>query len=429
MRERAPWWYARVASLSPDDPSNARLLEEAKHATQEQVKRQLATFLQEASRLRPLVLLFEDLHWADVSTIDMLAYLGGKFERMRLLIITTYRPAEIALAEHPFLQIKPDLLSRGRCRDVELRFLTRADIARYLVLEYPGHGFPEAFSQLMHDKTEGSPLFMVDLVRDLQDKGIIGEVEGRWQLTQSLKEIRLELPDSVKGMIERKIQHLSEDEHRLLVTASVQGFAFDSAVVARVLSIDEEEVEERLQALEADYRFVRLMEEAEFPDGTLTLRYRFVHILYQNELYGSLTRTKRVRLSRATVKVLEGFYGARVDEVASELASLSETAREFEKAVIYYERGAEYAAGVFAYRESTELAQRGLDLLRTLPESPQRNEKELELQMTLGSSATAIYGYASPEIGQTYRRIHELIDQVDASRQVILSTLGLHSFY
>ena len=92
MREKAPWWYVQVASLSPDDSANAGILADVKHASQERVKRELSAFLREVSSKRPLVLFFEDLHWADVSSIDMLAYLAAKFDAMRLLIVTTYRP-------------------------------------------------------------------------------------------------------------------------------------------------------------------------------------------------------------------------------------------------------------------------------------------------------------------------------------------------
>ena len=416
MREKAPWWYVQVASLSPDDSANAGILADVKHASQERVKRELRAFLREVSSKRPLVLFFEDLHWADVSSIDMLAYLAAKFDAMRLLIVTTYRPTELQLAKHPFLQIKPNLLSRGQCREIALGFLPQQAIKHYLELEFPEHAFPATFAKLIHDKTQGSPLFMVDLLRDLQDRDVIVEEEGRWQLAQSVEGIRLELPDSVKGMIEHKIQQLGENEHRLLVAASVQGFQFDSAVVSRVLETNEEEVEERLQALESDHRILQLVEEGEFPDSTLTLRYRFVHVLYQNELYSSLTGTKRVRLSRKAAETLEGFYGDKSGKVAAELASLYETARDYEKAIYYLNEAAAQAAGVFGYQEAITLAQRGLELVETLPESADRDLQELSLQATLGASIVAIKGYGDAGVGKAFTRARELSDKLGTDR-------------
>lgn len=165
MRRIAPTWYAQVASLSAEHGSDAKLLAEVKAASQERMKRELANYLQAVSERRPLILFFDDLHWADVSTIDVLSYLAGQFAALPVLIVVTYRPSDMLLAKHPFLQIKPDLQSRGLCRELALDFLTEAEIAEYLALEFPGHHFPPAFSQLIHAKTEGSPLFMADLVR------------------------------------------------------------------------------------------------------------------------------------------------------------------------------------------------------------------------------------------------------------------------
>ncbi|MGH9841637.1 MAG: protein kinase domain-containing protein [Blastocatellia bacterium] len=178
MRQLAPTWYAQVAPLSGDSEESARLLAEVKAASQERMKRELASFLQAVAEPRPLVLFFDDLHWADVSTIDLLNFLAGKFEGMNVLILVTYRPSDMLLSKHPFLQIKPDLQARGLCRELLLEFLTEAEIAEYLALEFPGHRFPAEFPQLIHAKTEGSPLFMADLVRYLRDRNVIANTSG-----------------------------------------------------------------------------------------------------------------------------------------------------------------------------------------------------------------------------------------------------------
>src|SRR6185436_17863674 len=148
----------------------------------ERMKRELGAFVQEVELLRPLVLFFDDLHWADVSTIDLLSFLAGKFDALNVLIVVTYRPSDMLLAKHPFLQIKPDLQARGVCRELLLEFLNAAEIAEYLALEFPGHHFPPEFPQLIHAKTEGSPLFMADLIRYLRDRTVIAQTSGAWKL-------------------------------------------------------------------------------------------------------------------------------------------------------------------------------------------------------------------------------------------------------
>src|SRR5262249_12658885 len=228
MKQIAPTWYAQVAPASSEDEETARLINELRTASQERMKRELGAFLQEVARLGPLVLFLDDLHWADVSTIDVLGFLARKFDTLNVLIVVTYRPSDLLIQKHPFLQIKPDLQARGACRELTLEFLSQADIAEYLNLEFPGHRFPAELSALIHTKTEGSPLFMADLVRYLRDRGAISQATGEWALAQGLPDIERELPESVKGMIECKIAQLGEVDHKLLLAASVQGYEFDS---------------------------------------------------------------------------------------------------------------------------------------------------------------------------------------------------------
>ena len=429
VRQRAPWWFVQAGSVAADNPSNARILEEAKSVTQERIKREVASFFRAASESGPVLLFIEDLHWADASSIDLLSYLAAKFDEMRLLILATYRPEEMVVADHPYLQIKPDLLSRGQCQEIRVRYLERSDIENYLALRYPGHHFPAELAELIFGQTEGSPLFMADLVRDMQNRGLIQEDAGVWRLSQPVLSIGLELPSSIEAMIQRKVDVLSADDARLLGVASVQGFVFDSAAIARVSSLDEEGVEERLQHLDSAQRFIQFEEEAEFPDRTPTLKYRFVHVLYQNRLYDSLPRTRRIRLSRALAETLEGLYGQNTAEVASQLGSLFETARDFEKAASYLSVGAGHAAGLFAFREAISLIERGLKLLEELPHSSVRDRLELKFQITLGASLTATRGYGHEEVGAAYTRMHELINALGLEPGTVPATLGLLFYY
>src|SRR5262249_43718346 len=108
MKATAPNWYAQVASLVEEDSSLTRVLAESKAASQEGLKRELGAFLQELSPLLPLLLFLDDLHWADASAVDLLAYLGGKCAGMRALLVLTYRPTDLVLGRHPFGPVKLD---------------------------------------------------------------------------------------------------------------------------------------------------------------------------------------------------------------------------------------------------------------------------------------------------------------------------------
>ena len=428
MKQLAPTWYAQVAPLSGEGEESARLLAEVKAASQERMKRELANFLQAVAHPRPLVLFFDDLHWADVSTIDVLSFLASKFDVMGVLIIVTYRPSDMLLAKHPFAQIRPDLQARGVCRELLLEFLNEAEIAEYLALEFAGHRFPAEFPQLIHSKTEGSPLFMADLVRYLRDRGVIALEDNRWMLAQALPDIERELPESVRGMIERKIAQLSEEDHKLLTVASVQGYEFDSAVVGQVLKLDADEIEERLEKLERVFAFVKLASEAEFPNRTLTLKYRFVHVLYQNALYAGLRATRRTTLSRDVALALEGCYGERKSSVANELALLWEAAREYAHAADYSVQAARNAAQVNAHHEAAQFAERGLEALLKLPETPERNERELGLQLALGFSLQSVLSWAAPEAGAAFTRARKLCEEMGDDPRFFAALVGVWAY-
>jgi tetratricopeptide (TPR) repeat protein len=380
MKVVAPTWYVQLTPLLAEDSSFARVREEVRVASQERLKRELAAFLQEVGRLQPLVLFLDDIHWADASTVDLLAYIGSKCAAMRLLLLLSYRPSDLLLTQHPFQHVKKELQGRGVCREIVLSFLSDADLERYLALEFPEHDFPAAFVSLIHARTEGNPLFMVDLLRYLGERAIISQIEGRWKLTQSVVDIQQVLPESVRSMIERKIDQLSDADRRLLTAASVQGYEFDAAVVAQALTMQADQVEERLAELERGHAFVRRQEEREFPDGTLTLRYRFVHVLYQNALYALLTPARKKALSIAVAEALQGYYRKQSKTIASELALLFDAGRDFARAADAFMEAAQNAAHIYANPEAVALLSRALANAEKL-DGPARQSRVLAAAM------------------------------------------------
>jgi predicted ATPase/predicted Ser/Thr protein kinase len=429
MGSIAPTWYVQVAPQLSDSTAD-RLSDEVRNATQQQMKRQLGSLFGDLSQQRPLILFFDDLQWADLSTVDLLAYLATRFEGMRLLILITYRSSEMLLSKHPFLQVKLDLQGRGLCHEIPLGLLDPEHIRSFLDLEFPGHDFPREFTELIYEKTEGSPLFMVDLLRYLRDRRVIQKEEDTWILSQSTPNLAQDLPESVRSMIERKVDQLNEQDHRLLVCASVQGYDFDSAVLSKALNVDAADVEERLEVLERAHALVKVIGEQEFPDRTLTVRYRFVHALYQNALYGSLKPTRRASLSAAVAQALLSFYGEeKAPEVASELALLFESARDFDRASAYFMTAAKQAHSVFAYQEAAALSRRGVDLILKLPEGPERDQRELDGQMTLGFTLPPIKGFAAPEVERAFSRARELCQQFGESPRFFRVLYGLWTVY
>jgi predicted ATPase len=423
MKTLAPSWYIQFAMSR--DASVERIITESPTVSQERMKRELVAFLQAISNDGPLVLFFDDLHWADTSTVDMIAYLAMKLASMRLLVVATYRRSEMLLNKHPFLAVVLDLQARGICQELPLELLAREDVEQYLGLEFPQHEFPREFASLIYAKTEGNPLFMTDVVRYLRDRKVIGTKNGRWALVQTVPEIETDLPQTVRSLIQRKISQLDDVDRRVLLGASAQGYNFDSAAVARALKMDASEVEERLQSLEYTHGFVTLREEEELPDHTLTVKYRFVHVLYQNALYGTLTPSRRAALSASIADALLAFYGERSSDIASELALLLQTARDWPRAAEYFLKAARNAARIFANQEAISLCQRGLNVNRRAPDTPDRARLELKLQMTLGFCLMTVKGFAATDTLRTFLRAEELCQQLGDPTQLFRVLFGL----
>ena len=428
MKAVAPTWYLQVATRSIEESSMADLRVDALSASQERMKREVGAFFEDVSRARPVVIFLDDLHWADVSTIDILNYLAGRFADMRVLVLTTYRPAEMALAQHPFLGIANNLRSRGLFEEIALGFLSSADVDRYLALEFPEHRLPTDFSALIHAKTEGSPLFMADLVRYLRDSARIVNDNGTWVLSRSMSDLPGELPESVRSMIARKIEQVDERDRTLLLAASVQGPEFDSAIVAEAIEMDPADVEERLDVLERVHVFVRRGSEYEFPDLTLTLHYTFVHVLYQNMLYASLQPTRRAALSGRVARALVA-HGEQAPASAARLAVLFEAARDFATSARYYFVAAQHSAGLFAFREALSLAERGLKALRGMPDGPARTQQELGLQMIRGLALRMMKGWAAAELEPVFARARELCHMLDDPPEVFPVRWALTLFH
>jgi predicted ATPase len=428
IRALAPSWYAQLMPPAENDSSAARLAAETAGGSQERLKREIASLLEEAGRMQPVVLWFDDVHWADPSTTDLIGYLSRRLDSTRLLIIATARPSDLRQSRHPFLALKLDLVTHGFCREIEPSYLSEAAIDRYIALQFPEHAFPRGFAGLIHDRTEGNPLFMADMLRDMRRRQVIQQLDGRWTVAEDLSAIARELPESVRSLIQRKMDALEDTDRRLLGAASVQGMDFDSAIVAAVVQLNEEEIETRLERLEREHALVKYVGELEAPDRSLTLHYRFAHHMYQNACFDALRATRKAALGRAIAERLAQRYGEQTDRLA-DIAVLFEVARDGVRAAEYWNLAAQAAGRLYAHDESARLAERGLSLLAAEPASPPRAAAELALLMTYALAIKTSRGYAVTEVGRAYERARELCRQVDDPSRVIPVLIGMSAHH
>jgi tetratricopeptide (TPR) repeat protein len=422
LEETAPTWFAQVAPGRRADAAGSV----AREVSRERMRREFARLFETLSSVRPVVLFLDDLHWADASTCDLLAYLGSRMKDMRILILATYRPSGLPTA-HPFLPVRLSLERTGVCHEIPLGFLTASDVEQYLNIRFPGHTFPCQFVEVVRERTEGSPLFLSDMIGFLLNGGVLGNEAGQWRLAREVAEIRKVIPTTSHSMIRLQIEQFSALDRKILHCASVQGVEFDSEVVSRALALESMEVEEQLQSLERVHRFVRFIGERTCLDRAVSIRYRFAHVYYQNALYADLMPARRTALSLAVAHALVALNGDTSRSMAAEVALLFECGRDDGRASEFYLRAARYAASLFAYPEAIVLCERGLASLRLLPESRERDARELRFTQILALAQMATCGFAAPEAEKTHRRSRELCLRLNENGRLVKALWGIHT--
>jgi predicted ATPase len=310
-----------------------------------------------------------------------------------------------------------------------LAFLSEAAVAAYLRRRLPGYREPAALARTIHQRTDGNPLFMVHVVEELLTQGRVVEQQGYAVPNTTPDADVVRTPEGLRQMLALQLERLPLETQRLLEAASVAGAAFAAASVAAGVASDVVTTEEHCESLAQRQQFLRPAGTVPWPDGTVTGRYEFIHALYQNVVYQRIAAARRARLHQRIGERLEAAYGAQAGALAAELAMHFEQGRDYPRAIHYLQQAAENAGRRFANREALAHLTRGLELLKTLPATPERSQQELTLHLALGASLIATKGYAAPEVEQTYTRARHLCQHLDDPRQLFPVLRGLWVYY
>ncbi|MGH7417030.1 MAG: AAA family ATPase, partial [Candidatus Rokuibacteriota bacterium] len=215
LRRQAPTWLVQMPGLMEDAEREA-LTRQLYGSTQERMARELAEALEALTAGSPLVLWLEDLHWSDLSTVDLLAMLARRREPARLLVVGTVRPADVIASGHPLRALTRELEAHARCRGLPLGFLTPPEVCHYLAARFvppePQAVLLEAWGRFIHGRTDGNPLFMVAMVDDLMGRDVIGEaaLEEPWPSPPA--NLAEGLPEGLRQLIDHQLARLSEEE-------------------------------------------------------------------------------------------------------------------------------------------------------------------------------------------------------------------------
>lgn len=360
-------------------------------ADRERIFEEFGDVLHALAHHQPLLLILDDLHWVDPSSVSLLFHLGRRLRESRVLILGAYRPEEIALPrggrEHPLAALLVEF--RRLFGDVWLELdhgqAEGAQAFVHALLDLEPNHLDVGFRQALLRHTGGHPLFTVETLRDMKERGDLArDAAGRWVAQPELD--WNVLPARVEGVIETRIGRLDPELREFLDVASVEGETFTAQTVAHALGVEERAVVARLDR-EGDRRYRLVQEQGVRHAGGQRLSiYRFRHNLFQRYLYSVLGQSRRAYLHEDVAGALEVLHGEQRGKIAGELAAHWEAAGAPARAIPYLYQAGQRASQLAADDEAIELLTRGLALLPALPVTAARDRQVLELKLALGTA-------------------------------------------
>src|SRR5215470_13647605 len=384
LEKYAPTWVLQLPWLAPRDDREA-LRRELVGVTKERMLREMSEALEALTTDTALVLVLEDLHWSDHSTLDLLGILARREETARLLVLGSYRPVDVIVAGHPLQSLLQELRVRQQCDDIALPFLGEADVAAYLTQRFGAETSTSDFAGAVHLRTDGNPLFMVRLVDELVAVGVLVEDAGRWSLHGGLDDVARAVPESLRALIDKQIGRLEPGVHRVLEVAGVLGNQFTAEAIAAGPGDDPTVVEAHCDALARQAQLVVPGPLVMLPDGTPLAQYAFTHNLYPQILGARVPAARRVRLHQRIGEWLERAYAAQPEAVNAQLAWHFEEGHDYRRAIRYLISTADSTAGRFAYRDAIRVLQRALALAGTV-DAGIRPALEIEILERIGDA-------------------------------------------
>jgi predicted ATPase/DNA-binding winged helix-turn-helix (wHTH) protein len=350
LQQKAPSWYAQVASLPHTDDSPIA----ASPVKHERLLKEICDAIEAMTDDKTVVLVLEDLHWADLSTLDLISALARRRSAAKLLLLSSYRPADVNTG-HPLKRLKQDLDAHKLCTEAALRPLDKAAVSEYLARELKQATPPKGLPSFVHQHSEGNPLFMIAMVEHLIAQGLIRQEAGHWLLKSELAEIEMGVPTVLSEMIEMQIEGLDAEAQRLLEAASLIGVIFPAWAAAAALDGDLEDIEEQYEKLTRRMHFLHSAGHDELPDGTRSAFYVFAHGLYREVLRSRQSPARRARRHLRVAEKLEKLFAGRESDVSRELAMHFEAAAEWVRAAQALCAAAEKALRRGARDESVKL--------------------------------------------------------------------------
>jgi class 3 adenylate cyclase/predicted ATPase len=393
LEDTLPYLFSLLGIVEGDDPLAQMDGQIKKRRTLEAIKR----ILLRESLNRPLLVMFEDLHWIDSETQELLNLLADSIGSAKILLLVNYRPEyrhEWGNRTH-YTQLRLDPLEKESAEEMLSALL--------------GDGPDlQPLKRLIIERTDGNPFFMEETVQVLFDEGALAR-NGTIRLTKSLNDLKI--PPTVQAILTARIDRLPPDEKDLLQTLAVLGKEFTLRHLKATVARSDSELERMLADLQmAEF----IYEQPSLGDVEFT----FKHALTQEVAYHSVLTERRRMLHERAGAAIEKLFADGPEEHIDQLAYHYGRGANLAKAIEYMQRAGEQAVARSSLREAVEKLTGALELLRTLPASQEHTRRELALQMSLGSAFTGLKGFGSAEREGAYTRAGELCQQLEENREL-----------
>ena len=340
LERHAPTWLIQLPALLCPEEVHA-LQARVAGVLQERMRRELAQALEVLTADRTIILVLEDLHWADPSTLALASALAQRTEPARLLVVGTYRSAEAGRDGASPQRLALDLRGHASCHEMVLPLLDEPAVADYLHARFPRAPLPPQLARVLHQRSDGHPLFLVSIVQEMVARGVLSS--EAWTFSGNLDAPVPATPDGIRQLVAGQRARLQPPTRLVLEAASVAGVEFSAAEVAAALQSDVATVEEQCHRLVEHQLFLRAASVSEWPDGTVAARYAFLHAVYQELWLEGVSVGRRREWHLRIGERKDAAWGPRAGEIAAELAVHFEQGRDVPRALRYLQQAGENA--------------------------------------------------------------------------------------
>ena len=445
LEDTRPYLFSLLGIVEGADPLAQMDGQIRKRRTLEAIKR----ILLRESLNQPLMVIFEDLHWIDEATQEFLNLLADSLGTAKLLLLVNYRPeySHKWNSKTYYTQLRLDPLGKESAEEMLSALLTSPAPAALAVGADRERARPEraastargeaegsaadlqvggrvrvqddieALKRLIIERTEGTPFFMEEIVQSLFEDGVL-QRNGVVKLAKSMNAVKV--PATVQGVLAARIDRLPAEDKELLQTLAVLGREFPLGLVKQVTLRSDYELERGLSRLQAgEFIYERL--------AAGDVEYIFKHALTQEVAHNALLVERRKQLHERAGAALESMFAGQLEDHLDELAHHYSRSDNHAKAIEYLGRAGQHAAQHSANTEAIKHFNVALALLLTLPDTPERTEQELAIQVALGPPLQASKGWAAPEVERAYTRARELSERLGDPSDLFSALFGLRT--